>query len=99
MTVTSDAPGSTEFPLAGDVDEANAAEIGDRLCELATNHDAVVVVGSEVTFVESRGLAMMARVQRVADECGCDLSWRGFPLHVLRTIHVTGLDRYLRIEA
>jgi len=100
MTVTDpDAPGSTEFPLVGDIDVTNAGTIGDRLCDLVTSHDAVVVVGSEVTFVESRGLAMMARVQRVADESGCHLSWRGFPLPVLRTIHVTGLDHYLRIEA
>ena len=92
-------PGPTEFPLTGDIDVKNCGEIGDRLCELVTSHDAVIVVGTAVTFVESRGLAMMARVQRFADESGCDLSWRGFPLPVLRTIHVTGLDHYLRIEA
>jgi hypothetical protein len=50
-------------------------------------------------FVESRGLAMMARVQRFAEDAGCALSWRDLPLPVLRTIHVTGLDTYLRIEA
>ena len=91
--------GRTEYPLPGDIDVTNASEIGDRLCELITSHDAVLVVGSAVTFVESRGLAMMARVQRLADECECDLSWRGFSAPVLRTMHVTGLDHYLRIEA
>ena len=91
--------GAAEFLLPGDIDVTNAGAIGDRLCELATANGVVVVVGSAVTFVESRGLAMMARVQRVAEESGCDLSWRGFPVHVLRTIHTTGLDRYLRIEA
>jgi hypothetical protein len=40
----------------------------------------------------------MARVQRFAEDTGCQLSWRGLPLHVLRAMHVTGLDRYLRIE-
>jgi anti-anti-sigma factor len=100
MTLASaGARGSTECRLEGDIDVSNAGEIGDHLCELVTRHRAVVVVGADVTFVESRGLAMMARVQRLADESGCDLAWRGFPLHVLRTIHVTGLDRYLRIEA
>ena len=99
LTVPPDAPGSTEFPLPGDIDVSNAGDIGDRLCELATSHTEVIVVGSAVTFIESRGLAMMARVQRVAEESGCDLSWRGFPLPVLRTIHTTGLDRYLRLEA
>ena len=100
MTVADrDAPGSTEFQLRGDIDVTNAGDIGDRLCELVIHYATVVVVGSAVTFVESRGLAMMARVQRVADEAGCELCWRAFPVHVLHTMHVTGLDRYLRIEA
>jgi anti-anti-sigma factor len=100
MTLASaDAPGSTEFKLEGDIDVSNAGAIGDVLCELVTRHQTVVVVGDAVTFVESRGLAMMARVQRMADESGCHLVWRALPLRVLRTIHVTGLDRYLRIEA
>ncbi len=79
---------------------SNAGTIGDELLDLvASGTPAIVVVCSEVTFVESRGLAMMARVQRFATEQGCDLSWRDLPLHVLRSMHVTGLDRYLRIQA
>jgi hypothetical protein len=42
---------------------------------------------------------MMARVQRFADDAGCRLSWRDLQLEVLRTIHLSGLDTYLRIEA
>ena len=57
------------------------------------------MVCSAVTFIESRGLAMMARVQRYAEEAGCRLAWRELPLHALRTIHVSGLDTYLTIEA
>ena len=100
MTVVDpDAMGSTEVQLEGDIDVTNAGAIGDQLCELASNHPAVVVGCSRVTFVESRGLAMMARVQRFADEAGCVLTWRDLPLHVHRTLHITGLDDYLRIEA
>jgi anti-anti-sigma factor len=88
-----------ELHLEGDIDVTNAGVIGDHLCRLASNHPAVVVVCSRVTFVESRGLAMMARVQRFADESGCQLTWRDLPLHVHRTLHVSGLDDYLRIEA
>ena len=91
--------GGTEVELEGDIDVTNAGAIGDHLCELAANHPAVVVVCSRVTFVESRGLAMMARVQRFADESGCHLTWREFPLHVHRALHTSGLDDYLRIEA
>jgi len=100
MTVIDpDAMGSTEVELEGDIDVTNAGAIGDHLCELAANHPAVVVVCARVTFVESRGLAMMARVQRFAQEAGCLLTWRELPLDVHRTLHVTGLDDYLRIEA
>jgi len=95
------ADGSTMIvELDGDIDLVSANEIGDRLCELvAAGHDAVVVACSAVSFVESRGLAMMARVQRFADDAGCRLSWRDLQLEVLRTIHLSGLDTYLRIEA
>ena len=101
MTVTDpDASGVTSVELEGDIDVANAATIGDELVALiATGTDSIVVVCTEITFVESRGLAMMARVQRFADDNGCTLTWRGCPLHVLRSMHVTGLDRYLRLEA
>jgi anti-anti-sigma factor len=100
MTVLDpEAPGSAEVELEGDIDVTNAGAIGDHLCELAANHPAVVVVCTRVTFVESRGLAMMARAQRFAQEAGCALTWRELPLHVHRTLHVTGLDDYLRIEA
>ena len=86
--------------LRGDVDVATSAELGEWLCDLVTGpHDVVVVACEAVTFIESRGLAMMARVQRRADDAGCQLTWRDLPLHVLRTIHLCGLDAYLRIEA
>ena len=101
MTVIEpDASGSLVVHLEGDIDVANAATIGDELLGLVTRGEpSVVVMCSAITFVESRGLAMMARVQRYAEENGCRLSWRGLPVHVLRSMHVTGLDQYLRIEA
>jgi anti-anti-sigma factor len=100
VTVTDSGPGRfVTFKIEGDVDVANAGAIGDELVELVERGEpAIVVLCSEVTFVESRGLAMMARVQRFATERGCDLTWRDLPLHVLRSVHVTGLDQYLRIE-
>ena len=70
MTVAdADAPGSTTVELRGDIDTANAHVVGDELIELvAAGNETVVVMCSAITFVESRGLAMMARVQRFADE-------------------------------
>jgi anti-anti-sigma factor len=95
-----DAAGSTIVQLTGDIDVGNASSVAAELTDLVgRGHTAVVVDCSAITFVESRGLAMMARVQRFADDTGCRLTWRGLPVHVLRSMHVAGLDRYLRIEA
>ncbi len=95
-----DAPDTTTVHLEGDIDVRNAGAIADRICTLIDDDHAVVVVEcSAVTFVESRGLAMMARVQRFAEDAGCRLSWRAFSLQVLSTLHVSGLDTYLTIEA
>ena len=93
------APGTTTVHLEGDIDVSNAGEIGERICQLLEgDHVEVVVDCSAVTFVESRGSAMMARVQRSAEDAGLRLAWRGFSLSVLRTLHTSGLDTYLDIE-
>ena len=94
------APDPTTVELAGDIDVSNAGEIGEHIAQLLEgDHVEVVVDCSAVTFVESRGLAMMARVQRSAEDAGLRLTWRGFSLQVLRTLHTSGLDTYLDIEA
>jgi anti-anti-sigma factor len=85
--------------LDGEIDVSRTGAIGDQLCDVITRHASVVVNCASVTFIESRGLAMMARVQRFALESGCRLVWRGLPLRVLSTIHLSGLDEYLVIEA
>ena len=92
-----------EVVLSGDIDVENTPRIRRRIAAglrvSRTTGCAVVVDCSAVTFIESRGLGMMARLQRRADEDGLSLSWRGFNEHVLKTIHVTGIDAYLTIEA
>jgi anti-anti-sigma factor len=86
--------------LEGDLDVVSAGPVGDQLCSLVDAGEEVIEVDcTSVTFVESRGLAMMARVQRLANEAGCRLTWKSLPLDTLRTIHLSGLDEYLRIEA
>ena len=92
-----------EVVLSGDIDVENTPRIRRRIAAglrvSRTTGCAVVVDCRAVTFIESRGLGMMARLQRRADEDGLSLSWRGFNEHVLKTIHVTGIDDYLKIEA
>ena len=91
-----------EVVLSGDIDVENTPRIRRRIAAglrvSRTTGCAVVVDCRAVTFIESRGLGMMARLQRRADEDGLSLSWRGFNEHVLKTIHVAGIDTYLRID-
>lgn len=91
-------PGHVVY-LEGEIDVSRSGAIGDHLCSLVAEHLHVVVMCTSVTFIESRGLAMMARVQRFTLESGRRLVWRGLPLPALRTIHLCGLDEYLDIEA
>src|SRR5689334_12896373 len=86
-----DPPADAEIvPLSGEIDVANADAIGDRLCETVDATPAgtrIVVDCGDVPFVDSRGLAMMLRVQRHADAAGHALTWsrlRDHPRSVLR---------------
>jgi anti-anti-sigma factor len=87
--------------LSGDIDVDNALAIGEMLCGyLAETTSKVLVVDcAGVTFVESRGLAMMARVQRQAAEGGITLTWRQLSEAVLRVVRIAGLEEYLDIQA
>ena len=86
--------------LTGEIDIENALAVGDGLCaEIdAPTSAAVIVDCAQVTFVESRGLAMMARVQRHAQESGVSLVWWRPNESVLSVIRIAGLDPYLTIR-
>ena len=95
-------PPAREVVLSGEIDVESTPRIRRRIgaaMRIARGAGSGIVVDcSAVTLIESRGLGMMARVQRRADEEGMPLVWRGFNAHVLNMIHVAGLDAYLRIE-
>jgi len=75
--------------LEGDLDVVSAGPVGDQLCSLVEVGELIIEVDCRaVTFIESRGLAMMARVQRLANESGCLLTWRALPLHAKATLKI-----------
>ncbi len=88
------------FAVSGEIDIENALAVGEELCAWIDRACAeeYVVDCSSITFVGSRGLAMMARVQRRAQELGALLVWSRPNEHVLRVIGLAGLDRYLEIR-
>jgi anti-anti-sigma factor len=86
--------------LTGDIDTQHTPRIGRRIAAAirASRGCAVIVDCTAVTFLETRGLAMMSRAQRRAEESACPLIWRGLNADALKTLHVAGLDATLRIE-
>jgi anti-anti-sigma factor len=85
--------------LGGDIDLANAAALGDALCEaLDRTRSEMVVDLSAVPFIDSRGIAMMARVHEHATRRECSVTWRGLQEWPARVVAITGLDAVLFIE-
>lgn len=86
--------------LAGDVDMSNAKRHGDALCEIVDQcPDSVVVVNcAHLTFLESRGLAMMHRVHRRGTAIGTAVVWRGLDNHQRKVLQITGLDTELFVD-
>ncbi len=88
------------FSISGEIDIDNALALGDELSAEMTRVGSgdFVVDCSAVTFVGSRGLAMMARVQRHAEELGVSLVWLRPNERILHLIGLAGLDPYLQIQ-
>jgi anti-sigma B factor antagonist len=85
--------------LGGDIDLANAAALGDALCDaLERTRSEMVVDLSAVPFIDSRGIAMMARVHEHATRLQCSVTWRGLQPWPAQVVHITGLDAVLFIE-
>lgn len=85
--------------LGGDIDLANAQALGDALCEAIDRTQSEMVVDlSAVPFIDSRGIAMMARVHEHANAQHCSVTWRGLQPWPARALAITGLDAVLLIE-
>lgn len=85
--------------LGGDIDLENAAALGDALCEaIGRTRTGMVVDLSAVPFIDSRGIAMMARVHDHATRQQCSVTWRGLQPWPARVVAITGLDALLLIE-
>ena len=85
--------------LTGEIDLANSTEVGDQICAAMSGDDArpVLVDCSGVTFIDSRGIAMLARVQRAYSQASRSLIWRGFNPHTLKVLRLLGVYDYLAI--
>ena len=94
------ATNSVVILLTGEIDLANATEVGDQICAAMSGDDQrpVLVDCSGVTFIDSRGIAMLARVQRAYAGAGRSLVWRSFNDHTLKVLRLLGVYDYLAID-
>ena len=85
--------------LSGEIDLANSTDVGDQICAAMASDDArpVLVDCSGVTFIDSRGIAMLARVERAYSAAGRSLIWRGFNEHTMKVLRLLGVYDSLAI--
>lgn len=91
--------GLVSFALQGDVDTASVPTVSRPLFDTLERAGCaeLEVDCSGVTFIDTRGLAMMARAQRIADESGCRLTWIDPSPQLLEMLSATGVYEYLSI--
>ncbi len=79
--------------FGGDIDRANAEPFGKYLCQAIdwARRDVIIDV-SDVAFIHSRGLAMMARVDQHASTLHHSVTWKGGQPWLIRVLEITGLN-------
>jgi anti-sigma B factor antagonist len=89
----------TLIELAGEIDMANAGNLGDRLCQaIELTRSGLVVDMTAVTFIDSSGMAMMLRVQQAASKQNCTVTWRAIQPFPAKALALIGLDQVLVLE-
>jgi anti-anti-sigma factor len=79
--------------LGRDIDLAGADPLGERLCQaIDCARGDIVVDLSGVRVINSRGLAMMARVHQHARARDRSVTWRGLQAWLPRLLEINGLD-------
>jgi anti-sigma B factor antagonist len=93
-------PRPTSLRLEGDIDTASVPSVSEPLFRLLERGDCsdLRIDCSGVTFIDARGLSMMARAQRIADEGGCTLTWLDPSPQLMRMLSLTGMHEYLTIS-
>jgi anti-anti-sigma factor len=84
--------------LAGEIDLANATELGDDLCRAIDRASVAIVVDlSQVTFIDSSAIAMMIRVHKYADTLDRTVTWQGAKPGQLRVLELVGVNQVLAL--
>jgi anti-sigma B factor antagonist len=91
---------SISFALEGDIDMASVPAIAQPLFDILERGECseMQVDCSGISFIDARGLSMMARAQRIADESGCRLMWMDPSAELLKILSIAGMYEYLTIS-
>lgn len=86
--------------VGGEVDLLEAGELRAVLADACSGpHRTVIVDLSDVRFVGSSGMGVLAQQAHELAVAGRALQIRGCPARVLRAFEVTGLDQVLDVTA
>jgi anti-anti-sigma factor len=83
--------GIVEVRATGEIDMGTAPLLGSRLDELWRNGTLAVVLDlTEVTFVDSAGVAMLARASKAAEKVGTAVEFKA-SAQVMQTLDLAGV--------
>lgn len=101
MAESADRGAQPVLTMAGDVDIASEPEWRRQGQELLAAHpdlSDVVVDLSAVSFLDSRGMAVLVDLHAAALRRGGKLTLVGVPSRVLKALGIAGLDQVFQVE-
>lgn len=97
--ITSEYGGHVAVALRGELDITDAAGIAAALAEVAARQPQIVVDLTALEFIDSSGVAALARGRKHARQAGGDLLLAAPQQHVLRVLTLTRLIDAFAIHA
>ena len=85
--------------LEGELDLATAGELESLLARFCAQRERVAVDLSDLTFIDSTGLAVLLNARKRADGNGCAVTLVNVPEVARRVFDLTGTADYLDAEA
>lgn len=96
--VVEGAQGRPVVVVSGEIDMATAEELWDRMEEALGRDRRLVLDLRDTTFMDSTGLATLARTRQFTDPSDEGIILRAPQSAVLHVLEVSGLDQFVTID-
>jgi anti-sigma B factor antagonist len=96
---TPETDGQVVVMLRGELDVTEAARVAASLAVVATSGSTVIVDLGGLEFIDSSGLAALARARQLARRAGCDLLLAAPQRQVLRMLALTRLIEVFAVHS